>query len=122
MCCASDFVQVARFFDGNDTRRMCLERSADGTVCVVQKVDGPGVKEAYGSSERLIRVRFDGEEFARLEGLLDAENPAGAVERFISREDNDVLDLVDLCDKQQVRYTYVSGGPYKVAAVRGAAE
>ncbi len=95
----------ATFFDGVDTRDMNVEVCDDGAVGVTQVVCGSGVEEVYGSAQRLTRVRFDAADVARLEALLDANRPDGALERYIQDEDHDILDLMDLCDRSGVAYT-----------------
>ncbi len=95
----------ATFFDGVDTRTMSIETCDDASVDVTQVVSGPGVEEVFGSSERLTRVRFKAAVVSRLEALLDAAQPVGALERFVLNDGHDILDLMDLCDQNGVKYT-----------------
>lgn len=103
-CCS------AAYFDGVDTRSMSAEVSEDNTVSVTQVVCGPGVEQDFGLAQRMTRVRFEAADVARLEALLDADRPDGALERFIQNEDNDILDLMDFCDNNGVSYTKMALG------------
>ena len=98
----------AAFFDGVDTRNISVEVCDDGTVCVTQVVCGPGVEQVYGSAQRLTRVRFEAADAARLEALLEADRPDGALVRFTQDDGHDILDLMDFCDGSGVAYSKMS--------------
>lgn len=96
------------FFDGVDTRNISVEVCDDGTVSVTQVVCGPGVEQVYGSTQRMTRVRFEAVDAARLEALLEADCPDGALARFIQDDGHDILDLMDFCDGSGVAYVKMS--------------
>lgn len=101
---------LATFFDGVDTRKMSVELGSDKTVSVTQVVSGPGVEEVYDMAQKLTRVRLEAADVVRLEALLDADRPDGALERFVQNGDHDILDLMDLCDDNGIAYTKMALG------------
>ena len=111
-------VEVACFEGAGDVRRMSVARQ-EGFLVVSEDVSGPSALVAYGEDERSLRATFAPGE---VDGLLGAVRSAGAgsLEEYLSRRENDIVDLMDLCDGLGVPYAFSSEGPGGVLQFRPA--
>ena len=100
--------EVACFEGAGDVRRMSVGRQ-EGFLVVREDVSGPSALIAYGEDERSLRATFAPGE---VDGLLGAVRSAGAgsLEEYLSCRENDIVDLMDLCDARGVRYSFTGVG------------
>ena len=110
--------EVARFENAGDVRSMLIGEE-DGYVVVREDLAGPSVLIAYGDEERSMRVMFAPE---AVRGLLDAVGSVGerSLRAYLSREENDIVDLMDLCDARGVAYAFAGMGAQSGAQFRPA--
>lgn len=110
--------EVARFERAGDVRVMRV--AADGEKIVVREdLSGPSVLLAYGEKNRTLRVTLTGEAAAMLLRL----GFCGGVDSlwsYLSDEEHDIVDLMDLCDELGVAYAFSAAGPGDVIQFRPA--
>lgn len=104
--------EVARFGSAEDVRVMRVGSQESGAVLLEEIVAGKSCFIAYGESSHAARMVFDA---AALEGLAAAlGRPGGdamaALTEFANREENALVDLMDLCDARSVPYAYMGVG------------
>lgn len=114
--------EVARFEGAGDVRSMLIGEE-DGCVVVQENLAGPSALIAYGDEERSMRVMFAPE---AVRELLCAVGSVGerSLRAYLSREENDIVDLMDLCDARGVAYAFTgmgakSGVQFRPAQQRG---
>lgn len=110
--------EVARFESAGDVRTM-LVGEEDGYVVVREDLAGPSALVVYGDEERSMRAMFAPE---AVQGLLDAVGAAGeeSLSAYLSREEHDIVDLMDLCDARGVPYAFTGLGAQSGAQFRPA--
>ena len=99
--------EVARFERAGDVRVVSVVEGAGGVLEVRERLEGPSALVAYGEGEHSLRVLFSPEFASRLPRLFGGAPLA----EYLSREENDLVDLMDLCDGGGVPYTFVGIGP-----------
>lgn len=114
--------EVVRFEGAGDVRSMLIGEE-DGCVVVQENLVGPSALIAYGDEERSMRVMFAPE---AVRELLYAVGSVGerSLRAYLSREENDIVDLMDLCDARGVAYAFTgmgakSGVQFRPAQQRG---
>lgn len=100
-------VEVARFESAGDVRRVFMSWN-EGCLTVREDVSGPSALVAYGEASRSLVVLFDKDSAARLLGCLGGEK---ALRQQLSQSNFDVVDLMELCDREGCRYQRVSQIP-----------
>ena len=110
-------VEVGRFESVGDVRQVFVGRDAQGTR-VRQEVRGPSSEVAFGEEAHTLRIALEADQAARLERCLVA---FGGIEGFLRSEERDLIDLMDLCDREGVAYAFWSEGPRTGTYFRAAA-
>lgn len=114
--------RVASFRCGDDLRVMFVGEGPRGESILREDICGPSVVDAYGADAARLQVSIpDGRTEAFCRALREVFNARGLRE-FASDEKNDILDLMDLCDREGYRYEYVSLDTEGVASMRPAGE
>ena len=99
--------ELVRFESTGDVRRVLVARGDEG-LRVRQEVNGPSAVVAYGEEWHTLELGFDRQ---GTDALDEALWVSGGVESLLRTGDADVVDLMDLCDREGIAYTYRSDGP-----------
>ena len=114
--------KVASFRNGEDLRVMYVGEGASGEAILREDLCGPSVVDAYGADAARLQVNILGDWGATLKrGLIEVFG-AKDLREFAADEKNDILDLMDLCDREGLRYQYFSLDSGGVAGMRPARE
>ena len=100
--------EVARFSSGDDLRIMFVGEGACGEAVLREDICGPSVEDAYGADAARLQVSVPGDATGELERALLEVFGARGLREFAAEERNDVLDLMDLCDREGIAYTFTS--------------
>lgn len=100
-------VEVARFESAGDVRRVCMSWD-EGRLVIREDVSGPSALVAYGEASRSLVVMLDKESAARLLACFGGEK---ALRQQLSQPNFDVIDLMELCDREGCRYQQISQIP-----------
>ena len=111
--------EVARFVCGEDVRSMLIGTDDEGNVMVREDISGPSALVAYGQNARSLRVRFDASQVEGLLAAVGASVAATSLCEYVADENRDVLDLMDLCDREGIVYQFTSMEPTGMASLRG---
>ena len=101
--------ETARFERAGDERRMSVGLD-DGGVVITEDLSGPSVLLVYGEREHRLRMTLSPDAVSRLVcevGFLGGED---SLWRYLSSEEKDIVDLMDLCDRRGIPYGFVSSG------------
>lgn len=101
--------EVARFESAGDVRTVSLVQGDDGLLEVRELREGPSVVAVYGEGEHSLRVLLAPEAVPGLLGAM-AEEGVASVADYLASEDRDIVDLMDLCDRLGVAYSFVGIG------------
>lgn len=101
--------EVACFERAGDVRRMLVGVEA-GNVVVRQDVSGPSTLVAFGDDERSLRVSLSPEAVSMLLREVGFVGWEEALWGYLSDEDRDIVDLMDLCDRLGVPYGFTAIG------------
>lgn len=112
--------EVARFECAGDVRVMRLGEQ-DGRVVVREDLSGPSVIVAYGEEERSLFVTLSTGATSRLLGAIGASGEERSLRDYLASEQHDISDLMDLCDRQGIPYSFASLGSGGEAVWRPAA-
>ena len=99
--------ELARFESAGDVRRVLVARGSEG-LRVRQEVSGPSALAAYGEEWHTLELGFCPQETDALDEALWV---SGGVEGLLRAGSTDVVDLMDLCDREGIAYAYRSDGP-----------
>lgn len=100
-------VAVFRSADDESVRSVGVE---GGSLVVSEVLSGPSALVAYGEREHVLRVVFSPEHRDELADALAREGGFASLEEFVSREENGVDRLMDVCDRAGVPYTFIAAG------------
>ncbi|MCR8908166.1 MULTISPECIES: hypothetical protein [Atopobiaceae] len=101
--------EVARFESAGDVRTMHVYEE-DGRIVVREDLEGPSTLIVYGEDRRSLRVAFGPEALAALLAAIGFAGSADSLWGYVSREDHDIVDLMDLCDQRGIPYEFSSIG------------
>lgn len=101
--------ETARFERAGDERRMSVGLDDEGVV-ITEDLSGPSVLLAYGERERRLRMTLSPDAVSRLVGEVGFLGGEDALWRYLSSEEKDIVDLMDLCDRRGIPYGFVSSG------------
>ena len=97
--------KVASFRNGEDLRVMYVGEGASGEALLREDLCGPSVVDAYGADAARLQVNILGDWGATLKrGRIEVFG-AKDLREFAADEKNDILDLMDFCDRNGVAYT-----------------
>ena len=114
--------RVAIFRCGDDLRVMFVGEGARGEAILREDICGPSVVDAYGADAARLQVSIpDGRSEALARALREVFN-AGCLREFAANEKNDILDLMDLCDREGLPYEFLSLDTEGLAAMRPSSE
>lgn len=104
--------EVARFEDAGDTRVIRIGLQEAGSLAVEEIIAGRSCFVAYGESSHTARIVF---EASTVTSLLEAlgypgESPTDVLRGFAGKQENTLVDLMDLCDTHGVSYAYMGVG------------
>ena len=111
--------EVARFECAGDVRVMRLGEE-DGRVVVREDLSGPSVLVAYGDERRTLLVSLEEGAAAALLEAIGARDEASSLRGYLADESHDIVDLMDLCDRAGIRYSFTSLGSEGEVAYRPA--
>ena len=111
--------EVARFECAGDVRVMRLGEQ-DGRVVVREDLSGPSVLVAYGDEHRSLRVCLGETELPVLLEAIGARGEGSSLREYLADESHDIVDLMDLCDRLGVPYSFTSLGSEGDAVYRPA--
>ena len=100
--------EAARFCSGDDLRIMFVGEGACGEALLREDICGPSVEDAYGADAARLQVSVPGDVKVELERALLEVFGAQSLREFAAEERNDVLDLMDLCDREGISYAFTS--------------
>ena len=102
-------IEVAQFKRAGDTRRM-LVGGRDDVVVVREELSGPSTLVAYGEESKTLSARFTGEALGTLLAQGGFLGGFDSLWSFLSSEKNDLVDLMDLCDRLAIPYVFEATG------------
>ena len=102
-------VRIARFEEPDETREVYLVPSTREGLHILQFSWGAVTRLAYGADAICHRLTLGERALTALCGLLGAQgSPQSAFARFFSDEDAALVDLLDICDRAGIPYTFCS--------------
>lgn len=101
--------EVARFEVNGDVRRVLVGGEA-GNIIIREDLSGPSVLVVFGDEERSLRMTLPAESLERLLGLVGFAGLEGSLWSLLSDERYGVVDLMDLCDREGVAYSFSALG------------
>ncbi|WP_322153631.1 hypothetical protein [Paratractidigestivibacter sp.] len=110
---AGKLYEVARFAAGDDLRIMFVGEGSRGEAVLREDICGPSVVDAYDADAARLQVVINASQVYVLERALREVFGTASLEAFAADEENDILDLMDLCDREGIAYAYAfvdSGG------------
>ena len=109
--------EVARFRNGEDLRVMFVGEG-DGETILREDIYGPSVVDAYDVDAVRLQVSINAPQAEGLGRALCEVFGASSLEGFAADEKNDILDLMDLCDREGVAYAYTCMDSEGLAGLR----
>lgn len=101
--------EVARFECARDVRVMSLGEE-EGRVVVREDLSGPSALVAYGDERRSLRVALGAGALSRLLEAIGACGEGDSLWGYLADEEHDIVDLMDLCDRMDIPYSFASLG------------
>lgn len=101
--------KIAQFEKADDVRQV-LVGEAEGSIVVREDISGPSVRVAYGDDERSLRMTLSPESVENLLGLIGFSGEDGALWSYLADERRTIIDLMDLCDREGVPYSFTALG------------
>lgn len=113
-------IEVAQFEQAGDVRRM-LFGERDGGVVVREELSGPSVLVAYGEESKTLEAFFGAD---AISALLTQIGFSGedSLWSYLSGKKNDLVDLMDLCDRCAIPYVFTASGGGETELRGGAAQ
>ena len=108
--------EISRFELAGDVRVMRTGKTETGGVALEESVAGTSCLVAYGEPARRARLSFDSAMLAGLchalgrDGGASTDDALAALSDFARQEENELVDLMDLCDARGVAYAYLALG------------
>ena len=97
---------VATFEAAGDRRVESMGRCKAGEFVLCEEVSGPSALISFGADARRMEVVVKDENSRALLKALKALYPVTSVAEYLQQEDTDLLDLMDLCDREEIPYGY----------------
>ena len=101
--------ETARFERAGDERRMSVGLD-DGGVVITEDLSGPSVLLVYGEREHRLRMTLSPDAVSRLVGEVGFLGGEDSLWGYLSSEEKDIVDLMDLCDRRGIPYGFEGAG------------
>lgn len=101
-------LEVARFEGAGDVRRVLT--GVDGERFVVrEELSGPSARIAYGEGNHSLTVTFEADAVSDLIARVGVAQGEESLWEHLAGRWHDVVDLMDLCDREGVPYALKEG-------------
>lgn len=100
------FGLVARIECADDVREEYLRGGQDGSMTVREVLTGPSARLAFDTPVRRMEVALAPEAAPALAEVLRQRTGSASLWEYLNTGRADVLDLMDLCDREQVPYAF----------------
>ena len=120
----SNLVEAARFEAAGDLRVMSVGGEAAGEqVCALvlqEDISGPSVLVGHGAEAARLKMSVAPSGRVKLIRAVAELFGARSLTELAAREDIDILDVMDLCDREQIPYEFSCIDSNEDAALRPA--
>ena len=97
---------AARFESAGDVRKMSVGGAPGAPLVLREEIEGASVRVAHGADRARLDVRVPASCTGRLLAALGELFGARSLAEFARDEGNDILDLMDLCDREGIPYDF----------------